>query len=213
MSRVVAVVGAGPVGRALATGLQRVGHEVTLAVREPDASTHDEYRHHFALATVEDAVKGAEAVVLAIPAANLPDAVPRLPLVAGQVVIDATNALGATLPGDTDSPASYIAATVPTEVSVVKAFNTIGAEHLADGGLGDHRAFLPVAGDDAGRPLAVELATDLGFAVADLGSIEAASMVEDHARLWIHLALRRGWGRDFGFIAFNGATNDERNGS
>ena len=37
------------------------------------------------------------------------------------------------------------------------------------------------------------------FDVADLGGPEAIRIVEDHARLWIHLAFRCGWGRSFGF--------------
>jgi hypothetical protein len=82
---------------------------------------------------------------------------------------------------------------------VVKAFNTIGAEHLGDGRIEGRALFLPVAGDDAGRPLAVELARSLGFDVADLGGPDAIRLVEDHARLWIHLAFRCGWGRSFGF--------------
>jgi NAD(P)-dependent dehydrogenase (short-subunit alcohol dehydrogenase family) len=38
-----------------------------------------------------------------------------------------------------------------------------------------------------------------GFDVADLGGREHIALVEDHARLWIHLAFRRGWGRQFAF--------------
>ncbi len=60
----------------------------------------------------------------------------------------------------------------------MKAFNTIGAEHLAEGGIE---------------------ARSLDFDVADLGGPEATRIAEDHARLWIHLALRCGWGRSFGF--------------
>jgi hypothetical protein len=43
------------------------------------------------------------------------------------------------------------------------------------------------------------LARAIGFDVADLGGPECVGMVEDAARLWIHLAFRAGWGRDFGF--------------
>jgi hypothetical protein len=81
----------------------------------------------------------------------------------------------------------------------VKAFNTIGAEHLGAGRVGGTAAFLPLAGDDDGRGIVAGLARDLGFEVAELGGRDTIRLVEDFARLWIHLAFRCGWGRDFGF--------------
>ena len=117
----------------------------------------------------------------------------------GQVVADATNAVRAPVPDGHDTMGDLVAALVPDAVAVVKAFNTIGAEHLGDGRFGEQRAFLPIAGDQEGVEAVLPLAEQLGFDAVALGGREAFGMAEDHARLWIHLAFVCGWGRGFGF--------------
>ena len=198
MSRVT-VVGAGSVGRALASGLARTGHEVTIGVRDPHDAKHRELHGRFTVRPLDGASTNAEVVILAVPMAALEATVPTLGLSAGQVLIDATNAVRTPPPAGYATVGEFVASLAPSGVAVVKAFNTIGAEHLENGRVGDTAAFLPIAGDDAGRPLAISLATDLGFDVADLGGPEAIALVEGFARMWIHLAFNRGWGRDFGF--------------
>jgi hypothetical protein len=59
--------------------------------------------------------------------------------------------------------------------------------------------FLPIAGDPEALDVAAGLAAALGFDVAVLGGRERIAMVEEHARLWIHLAFGCGWGRQFAF--------------
>jgi hypothetical protein len=197
MPRRIAVIGAGRVGGALARGLHGVGHRVVAGVRDPARAT-DLAADGIGVGTPAEAAAEAEVVALAVPVDALPDVLASIGGAAGAVLVDATNAVGAPVPGGFDTVGAYVASLAP-EAKVVKAFNTIGAEHLADGTIGTRSAFLPVAGDDEGRPVVVELAADLGFDVADLGGPESVRMVEDAARLWIHLAFRCGWGRDFGF--------------
>lgn len=200
MSRVT-MVGAGSVGRALATGLRQAGHAVTFGVRDPQDAKHRDLHDHFTVRALEQAVGGAEAVILAVPVSALESTVPALGLSPGQALIDATNAVRTPPPAGFATVGEFVASLAPSGVAVVKAFNTIGAEHLTNGHVGDAPAFLPIAGADAGRPLVISLATDLGFDVADLGGPDAIPMVEAFARMWIHLAFNRGWGRDFGFAA------------
>lgn len=197
MAHDIAVIGAGRVGSALARGLHRAGHRVAVGVRDPDKAA-DLAAGGIAVAPPSEAAAAAAVVVLAVPVDALADAVASIGGAAGTVLVDATNAVGSPVPLGFDTVGAYVASLAPG-AKVVKAFNTIGAEHLADGHVGGSRAFLPVAGDDDGRPVVVELARDLGFDVADLGGPESVRMVEDAARLWIHLAFRCGWGRDFGF--------------
>lgn len=196
--RTVAVIGAGNVGSQLARGLSRAGHAVLVGAREPARAA--------GLAAVEGidvmapaaAAGRAEAVVLAVPVTALGEVVASLGDLGGKVVVDATNAVGVPVPGGHETVGAYVAGLVPG-AAVVKAFNTIGAEHLAGGAIGTRPVFLPIAGDDEGRPLVAELASSIGFEVADLGGPDQVGLVEDVARLWIHLAFRCGWGRDFGF--------------
>ncbi len=193
----VAVIGAGNVGSALARGLARAGHRVTVGVRRPDRAA-DLDSVGIKVTDTASAVADSGVVVLAVPVPALADAVASLGPLAGKVVVDATNAVGIPVPDGHDTVGAYVAALAPNAF-VVKAFNTIGAEHLEDATVDGVAVFLPIAGADEGRPAVVALARSMGFDVADLGGPECIGMVEDAARLWIHLAFRRGWGRDFGF--------------
>lgn len=200
-SRRVAVIGAGSVGRALAIGLAGAGHQVVVGVRDPGSERAAAVAAVLGADRVvapAAATADADAAILAVPVDALGEAVPGLGLTDGAVLVDATNAVMRPPPAGFHTVGAYVASLAP-RAAVVKAFNTIGAEHLGDGRVGRQRAFLPVAGADEGRPLVVGLAESLGFDVADLGGPDAVGLVEDHARLWIHLAMRCGWGRQFGF--------------
>jgi len=196
----VAVIGAGSVGRALGSGLAAAGHEVVFGVRDPSDPRHADLAVR---RTPAAASGGAQVVILAVPADAVPATVASLDLRAGQVVVDATNAVRTPPPGGFPTVGALVASLLPEGVRLVKAFNTIGAEHLGNGRFGELRAFLPVAGDAEGLAVVLPLTEDLGFAPADLGGRDEIGLVEDHARLWIHLAFRRGWGRSFGFVAVN----------
>jgi predicted dinucleotide-binding enzyme len=84
-------------------------------------------------------------------------------------------------------------------VHVVKAFNVLGAEHMSAPPLPDgHRPLLPVAADDdSARHLVARLATDMGFDVVEIGSLDNAGLLEDAARYWGLLAFNGGRGRNF----------------
>lgn len=193
----VAVIGTGNVGGRLARGLTRAGHRVTVGAREP-ARAASLASEGIAVTDPAKAADGSDVVVLAVPVPALKDAVRSLGPLQGKILVDATNAVGIPIPEGHDTVGAFVAELAP-DAFVVKAFNAIGAEHLEDGAVGGSSAFLPIAGADEGRPSVVALARSIGFEVADLGGPECIGMVEDAARLWIHLAFRRGWGRDFGF--------------
>ena len=82
----------------------------------------------------------------------------------------------------------------------MKAFNTIGAEAFLDPVVGDQRFFLPIAGPAPAAETVQSLAESMGFDALVVGDIDTAGLLEDFARLWIHLAFRSGLGRDFGFV-------------
>jgi predicted dinucleotide-binding enzyme len=198
-SKRIAVIGGGAVGRALCSGLTNAGHAVVIGVRDPADPKHAS-DPSVELADHAAAVSGAAVVVLAVPVPALADVVPTLGLVPDQIVVDATNAVRIPVPDGQPTVGDHVASLLPEGVLLVKAFNTIGAEHLGTGRIDGVAAFLPIAGDEAGLVVVAELAADIGFDVAELGDRSAFGMVEDHARLWIHLAFARGWGRNFGFV-------------
>jgi predicted dinucleotide-binding enzyme len=82
----------------------------------------------------------------------------------------------------------------------VKAFNTTGANNMADSRYPGGKVMMPVAGDDAAAKQAVmALADDLGFEPVDAGPLAMSRHLEPLAMLWIKLAYAQGMGREFGF--------------
>ena len=193
----IAVLGTGMVGRALAGGLTRAGHDVTIGTRDPAATQAREGDLPSPLATYADAAAAAEVVVNATNgqatlevlglagAANL----------AGKVVVDVSNPLDFSqgMPPtlsvkDTDSLGEQVQRAFP-DARVVKTLNTMNAELMVDPGrLGrPHTVF--VSGDEAAAKETVTgLLRELGHQdVVDLGGIETARGTEMYLPLWLRL--------------------------
>lgn len=198
-ARRVVVVGAGSVGSALGANLVRLGHEVRHAVR---AGSSRPLPEGATAVPIEGAAARADLVVLAVPFDTVEGVLPTLGLTAGQVLVDTTNPFGRSLPAGHSSGSSVVAAAVGEGVRVVKAFNVLGAENMADPVLPDgSRPVLPVAGDDdAARATVVGLAREMGFDAVDVGGLAAAGLLEDAARYWGLLAFAGGLGRSWAFV-------------
>lgn len=200
----IAVIGAGNVGRALGGGWLKHGHEVWFGVPNPaDAKYRDLPAAR--LATPAQAAAKAEAIVLATPWPATEAAIRGLNDLSGKIVIDCTNPLGmgpdglGLVLGHTVSGGELVAQWA-AGAAVFKAFNTTGADNMAD--LSGYRAapVMFVAGDDAAKkPQVMELARDIGFEAVDAGPLRMARLLEPFAMLWIDQALKRGAGRDFAF--------------
>lgn len=195
----VTVVGAGRVGTALGENLIGLGHVVRFAVRAPGSTPLPDGA---TAVPVEGAAAGSGLTVLAVPFPTVGEVVPRLGLVPGQILVDATNPFGAPT-GDHPTAAAAVAVAAGLGVHVIKAFNVLGAEHLASPTLPDgHRPVLPVAGDDAtARAEVVALAARMGFDAVDVGGLAAAALMEEAARYWGLLAHAGGRGRQVVLVA------------
>lgn len=201
----ISILGAGNVGMALARALLRAGQPVTIGV--PDPARHAEavaaLGPQATLTRSEDAAAHAELLILAVPyAAALAIAQSRADW-EGCVLVDATNPLAPGLAGlslgTSTSGAEQIAGRAHG-ARVVKAFNTTGAENMADSRYAQGQPMMPVAGDDAAaREHVLALATLIGFDAVDMGPLSAARYLEPLAMVWIHLAFKQGQGRRFAF--------------
>lgn len=201
----IAIIGAGNVGGTLGAGWTRAGHEVTYGVREAAGPKAAEARATLGadarLASPADAAQRAEAIVLCVPAAAAEAAVRSLGDVTGKLLIDATNPVG---PGFTHalaggSVADRVAAAAPG-ARVVKAFNTIGFNIMANPAFEAGPASLFMAGDDADAKRAVaSLGEALGFEPVDCGPLGQARLLEHLALLWISMAMAHGHGRGIAF--------------
>lgn len=201
----ISIIGAGNVGKALAQAFVRQGESVFFGVPNPDKyqSTVTSFGPLAKLGTVAQAAASNDVVILAVPFNAVEQIARSVPDWQGKVLVDATNPLapglaGLTL-GTTTSAAEQLANWAPT-AKVIKAFNTTGAENMADASYANGLPFMPVCGDDArARAKVIALAALIGFDAVDLGPLSAARYIEPFAMTWIHMAFRQGLGRKFAF--------------
>ncbi len=178
----IGIIGAGRIGSALARRLTELGHRIVIANSRGPATLADVAAKTGATpVAVEDAVRGVDLIVLTIPMKN----VSQLPsglfasVPAATPVIDTCNYY----PRQRDGRIAEIedglveSAWVARQIghSVVKVFNSIYAQHLADFGKesgSPGRIALPVAGDDpAAKAIVLTLVESLGFDALDAGPI------------------------------------------
>lgn len=194
----LAIIGAGNVGNALATGWSAAGHQITFGVRDPQAAPSGGASAAANYASVAEAAKGAEVLVLSVPWQAVPDALASAGDLTGKILIDCTNPLrmgpdGLELAiGQTTSGAEHVAELAPGAL-VFKTLNQTGFANMEHA----HEFALPavmyVAGDNETRkPLVMSLVADLGFQAVDAGPLRIARLLEPMAMLWIHMALNRG---------------------
>lgn len=192
-----AIIGGGQVGQALGRRLARAGYDVVYGSRTPDPGRADQ-------TGLAEAVAGAEAAILAVPWSAV-EQVAAAADWSGRIVLDATNPLrlgpaGLELAlGHDSSGAERVAALMPG-AHVFKAFNQTGVENMAAPDAFALRPAMFIAGDhDPSRPAVLRLVGDAGFDAIDAGPLRNARLLEPLAMLWIDLALKRGFGRDFAF--------------
>ncbi|WP_137894647.1 NAD(P)-binding domain-containing protein [Ramlibacter sp. 2FC] len=197
----VTVIGAGNMGSAFVQQLTRAGHQVSVTARDAEkaAKVAASAPGAKAVPTV-GAAEGADAVVLATGFGDAVAALRSVGNLAGKVVIDITNPLtadymGLTI-GHSTSAAEEIAKAVP-DAEIVKAFNTVFAQVLAEGadfGKGQ-KVSVFVAGDSQqAKQTAVALAESMGFSVVDAGGLKNARYLEPLAGLNIYLGYGAGLG-------------------
>jgi predicted dinucleotide-binding enzyme len=137
---------------------------------------------------IGDALEGAEVVLLAVPGQAVPDVVSGLGgALAGRVVIDAVNRMGAP---ELDSRA-LIAAAAPS-ARYVRAFNSLGWENFADPVPGASAFF---AADPEARAPAEELIRAVGLEPAFVGDATATATVDALLPLWFALVRQNGGNR------------------
>jgi NADPH-dependent F420 reductase len=199
----IAVIGTGNVGGTLGRRWAEKGHQVIFGARDPKA---DKVRNLLEAAgpnasavTPADAAAASDIVVLATPWNAVQQVIQSLGDLAGKVVVDCINPIAPGLQlavGMTTSGAEQVAAWTKG-ARVVKAFNTTGAENLANPIYDGESTTMFICGDDAAAKTAVtQLAEDLGFDVADTGALSTARYLEPLAMVWIHLAGVQGLGRN-----------------
>lgn len=183
----IAIIGKGNVGSALERGLKRAGYEVRMTGRE----------------AVRETAAWGEIVILAVPFGGVADAVRTMgDAIDGKVLVDVTNALDEKMTlaiGCTTSGAEELQKKT-TRAKVVKAFNTVFAQHMDSGRVGGKVLTLFAASDDdAARNTVLEMAKGIGFDGVNAGPLQNARWLETLGYLNIQLAYVVGHGADTGF--------------
>jgi len=177
----IGIIGAGHIGGTLTRRLKALGHDVSVAnSRGPETLTDLAKETGAHAVTVANAARGKDVVIVTIPVKSVPDLRNELAgaIDAKTVVVDTGNYYP-----KRDGRIEEIEAGIPESKwvadqlgrPVVKAFNTIYADHLLQRGrpAGEHgRIALPVAGDDAkAKQVVLKLIDELGFDGVDAGGL------------------------------------------
>lgn len=189
MKSKIAVIGNGNVGSALARGLERAGYEVKSVGKDPPR--------------VRETAAWGEAIILAVPYSAIDEAIREMgDAVRGKPLIDVTNVLTPDYQlalGFTTSGAEELQKKVPA-ARVVKAFNTVFAEHMATGQVKSTPLTLFVAGDDGGaKEQVLRLGRDMGLDPVDAGPPKNARWLETLGYLNIQLGYTLKMGTQIGF--------------
>ena len=183
----IAVIGTGNVGGALGPRFAEIGHTVVYGSRSPqraDVRALVAETGHGATAMLPpDAVRDAEIVVLAVKWADAEVATKSLGDLSGKIILDPTNAVifsddGFRRHAVETSAAQMIQSWAPG-ARVVKAFNTLSSETMADPSLAGGPMSIPIVGDDTdAKAVIAQIIEDMGFDAVDMGGLEFAGTLE-----------------------------------
>jgi predicted dinucleotide-binding enzyme len=179
----IGIIGSGNIGGTLARRLAQLGHQVTVAnSRGPESLAGFAKETGTRAATVEEAARSGDVVIVSIPLKNIAtlpkDLFKGVP--ANVVVVDTGNYYPRQRDGRIDpiergtTETRWVADRLGRPV--VKAFNNIYAKHLLEQGKPKGtpgRIALPIAGDDArAKEVVTRLLDELGFDAVDGGGLD-----------------------------------------
>ena len=183
----IAIIGSGNVGSALSRGLKRAGYDVRSTAKD----------------NVRETAAWGEVIMLAVPFGAVKDAVNTIgTALDGKVLVDVTNALDENMGlaiGFSTSGAEELQKLAPS-AKVVKAFNTVFAQHMDSGKVGGETLTAFAASDDEeAKNTALELAKAIGFDAVNAGPLQNARWLETLGYLNIGLGYVVGHGVNSGF--------------
>ncbi len=210
----VTIIGAGNMGRGIATRLLSGGHSVTLIDHDDSQATELAKQLQASArsgATVSSAAAGGplkdEVIVLAVSYPVVSEVIKQYgKQLDGKIIVDITNTLNDTFTEprfDNTSGAEEIAKLLPKS-KIVKAFNTTFAGTLVAGQVVGQPLDVLIASDDASaKALLISLAQSGGLRAVDAGPLRRARQLEAIGFMHITLqgALDTNWGSAVKFIS------------
>lgn len=184
----IGILGSGRIGAVAARLFVAAGHEVAIANSRGPESLRELIRELGPRAhamTITDAARFGDVVLLAVPW-HLEAALPRAEVLQSKIVIDAMN------PYDPAGGFFEMGGSTSSEIvlrrmpgaRLVKAFNTIYYEHLANRGrkdlpLEDRHAIYIASDDEDAKKIVAGLIHDIGFAPVDTGGLREGGRLQE----------------------------------
>jgi predicted dinucleotide-binding enzyme len=206
----VGVLGSGDVGKVLATGFLKHGHDVMMGTRT--SSKLADWARQNPRATVgsfADAAKFGELVVLAVKGTVALDALRAAGAanLAGKTVLDATNPIADAPPVNgvlkfftnlDESLMERLQREFP-DARFVKGFNSVGNRLMINPQFQGGKPTMFICGNDEGAKQNVcGILDQFGWETADMGKVEAARAIEPLCMLWLIPGfLRNEWSHAF----------------
>jgi 8-hydroxy-5-deazaflavin:NADPH oxidoreductase len=194
----IGILGSGLMGGKLGTIFARAGHEVVFSYSRSKAKLEKLARDaggEARVGTPAEAVRDADAVLLAVHWSRVDDVLKQGGDLSGKVIVSCSLPMKADdsglAIGHTTSGSEELAKKIP-EARIVSAFNTLPSEVLFSvfaGDAGDAKPDVVYCSDDArAKEVAAQLIRDAGFEPIDAGPLRISRYTEPFALLMGHLA-------------------------
>jgi hypothetical protein len=210
----IGILGSGAVGRALAAGFLKHGHEVMVGTR--DRAKLQEWialNPTGAVGQFADAAAFGEVLVLAVKGTGAHEALRAggVANLAGKTVIDTTNPIADAPPVNgvlkfftsLDESLMERLQREFANARFVKTFNSVGNASMVDPKFAGGKPTMFICGnDEAAKRTVTGILVQFGWEVADMGKAEAARAIEPLCMLWcIPGFLRQDWVHAFKLLA------------
>ncbi len=212
----IGIIGTGNVGATLGRRFAQAGYRVLFGVRDPHTEKVQqlirEAGENACTESIDELPRHADAIILATPHSALRAVIEQMGKLGSTILVDCTNPIAPGLRlavGHSSSGAEQLARWVH-DTPVVKAFNTMGWETMADPVFEDGSASMFLCGDDKKANQAVaNMAAAIGFDPVITGPLQHARYLEPMAMMWIQMAMKEGFGRDIAFRLLRRNTEGE----
>lgn len=176
----IGMIGSGNVGSALGQTWARAGHPVMFSSRhlEDDKRLATDIGANARAGTPREAAEFGDVLVFAVPYGALPELGEALrDSIKGKVVIDACNPFprrdGEIAERAREKGAGLMSAELLPGARIVRAFNAVGADRMAQAHEEPGRVGMPIAGDDEeALDIASTLIREIGYEPVRIGGLE-----------------------------------------
>lgn len=206
----IGIIGSGDVGLRLGSGCLDLGHHVMIGTRNSEKKEVQEWlqnskhRERAFIGTFAESSAFGEIIILSTLWSGTENAI-NLALPSNfkdKIVIDTTNPLDFSNQGSPklavgfDTSAGEIIQSILDNSLVVKAFNTIGNQHMVKPSFQCNPPTMFICGnsEEAKKIVAEKLITPLGWESIDIGKMDKSRLLEPLAMIWIEYYFKTGKG-------------------